>query len=190
MLTACSDLFIRFGGHTEHHTYLTTIPMEQIEDEVRENREKLSEWTGSAIEHFCMPGGAYTEEMLPTLYRNFRTLRTADTMNFHNPDRTFIRPTFHFYPRGKISMLGNALRHKSYDAFFYVLTHLTTGYFDILRRLIRRYEDKDVDIVIWGHSWEIAELGLFPELEKLFHYLHIKYADKIVDYETLTSENK
>lgn len=180
---ASSDL-ISFGGHTVTHSYLPTIAPEDIDRELKDNRDYLSDITGKTIEHFCLPGGKYDESLLKVCYKYFKTVRTADTMNFkHNG--ALCMPSFHFFPRGKKSLLVNALRHMNISDVLYVAFNLSKRYFDLLQKMIEKKENSDAVIVIWGHSWEIEELGLWEELESLMAFIAEKYHDACVPYEKI-----
>ena len=140
---------------------------------------------GREVPHFCLPGGKYTPEILDEVYRHYRTVRTADTMNFCN-EGTLIKPTFHIYPRGKKSLLGNAWRNGSYGALTQTLLH-GGDYFSAIRHLIA-WADKakpETEIILWGHSWEIEELGLRQELEGLMAHLAENYGSQCVPYDAL-----
>lgn len=178
-----SDL-ISFGGHTKHHRYLTEIPANMIEEEIRDNKEYLEDITGNEILHFCLPGGAYSEDMLPTIYKYYESVRTADTMCFKITDK-LVKPAFHLYPRGARSLLGNAIRHGSYKDGSYVLRNWNRDYFQLVMELVNRHERDDSVIVMWGHSWEIEKLGLWREVETIFRQVSSSYRWNCVKYEDL-----
>ena len=142
---------------------------------------------GHKIEHFCLPGGQYTEEILKIVYKYYRTVRSADTMNFRYKSGVF-KPSIHFFPRGNKSLLGNALRNKSYSQAGLIIKYYQTDYFELLRKLIEN-EQKNIDskIMIWGHSWEIEALGLWDELDRLMFYVKTQYSDAICKYNDMFS---
>lgn len=180
---ASSDL-ISFGGHTVSHSYLPTIPPEELDSELVDNRDYLSKLIGKPVEHFCLPGGKYDEALLQVCYKYYKTVRTADTMNYKNSG-TLCRPTFHFYPRGKKSLIGNALKNKSISSIFGILLNYRRTYWEILYKLVDGKRNTNADIVIWGHSWEIEELNLWGELEKFMKYISQKYSDSCVSYDMI-----
>lgn len=170
MIRTSESRYISFGGHTENHTYLTRIPIDAVGQEVKENKDYLENILGHEIYNFCLPGGQYNDAILKTVYKHFRTIRTADTMNFTYGSGP-LKPAFHFYPRGLKSLIGNAKRHNSFDELLYVATHPWKGYFELINDLIaREINKKDSVIMIWGHSWEIEQYDLWSVLEKLFIY--------------------
>lgn len=179
---------ISFGGHTEHHTYLTSIPEEEVEKEIVNNKTYLEDILGASVDHFCLPGGKYDQTILNKVYQNFKTCRTADTMAFSSEGNLFI-PTFHFYPRGIKSLVGNSLRHRNLRMGINVVTHANMPYFSLIRKLTDEAAKLGKSqILIWGHSWEIDELELWNELEQYMVYVKNAYKDHIVSFDELTIE--
>lgn len=174
MMRGAESEYIRFGGHTENHTYLTSIPLNEVDKEVFINKVYLENTLGHKIEDFCLPGGKYTPKILEIVKRHYKTIRTADTMNFRYTGGV-LKPTVHFYPRGSRSLLGNAIKNGSVRQARYVLTHHKQGYFDLVQHLIEN-ENKysDSSIMIWGHSWEVEKYELWNELEKLMRSKSIR----------------
>lgn len=159
--------YVAFGGHTENHTYLTQIPIDAVVSEVKGNKDYLEYELGHKVEHFCLPGGQYNRKILDIAYRYYRTVRTADTMNFHYVEGP-LKPSFHFYPRGSRSLLGNGIRNRSYRQAAYILRYYRSDYFDLIRMIVdREVRNEDETIVIWGHSWELEKYNLWTKLEEL-----------------------
>lgn len=173
--------FVQFGGHTQNHVYLTELPIDNAKKEALDNKTYLEDILGHSIEHFCLPGGKYNREIADMLYQYFKTIRTADTMNFRY-EGGLLKPAFHFYPRGIKSLLGNALRQKSFKEFGSVLFRMRTDYFTLMREMILHDQSEKKVIMIWGHSWEIEELGLWEELEDLFRFVSTELPDNVVAY--------
>lgn len=185
MIRHARSPWVAFGAHTDDHVYLTQIPPEQIESQVTANQRYLQEILGEPVEDFCLPGGKYKKEMLPLLYRHFKTVRTADTMCFHNQGPLY-RPSFHFYPRGVKSLAGNALRNASLPEAWFVWRRRDVPYFALLQKLLEYEQGRDgAHVMIWGHSWEIEELGLWDELEALFVLCRANYRECCVPYRAL-----
>lgn len=180
-----ADELISFGGHTQNHVYLTEISRKNIEREITENKKYLENILQKEIEHFCFPGGKYTEEIEQTVFRYFRTVRTADTMNFKKPKNNKIKPSIHFYPRGIKSLIGNGIRQCSFGEALCTFRNRRLNYFDIVKRIIARGMKEKGYLVIWGHSWEIELMCLWKELESLFCFLNNGYRECIIDYEKL-----
>lgn len=183
-IKSLSSELVSFGGHTYNHIYLTELSLEKAKEEVYSNKKYLEDILGKKIEHFCFPGGKYTKEMLEIFKNDFDTLRTADTMcsNFDN----FLRkPTFHFYPRGLKSLIGNAVRNRD-KIIFPIITSIFSKqeYFLILLSSIEKMKNstKEYKIHIWGHSWELEELNLWNKLDLFLLEISSNYRNSIVRY--------
>lgn len=176
------DEIISFGGHTQNHIYLTKLSAKEAEDEIAGNKKYLEDILQKEIRHFCFPGGKYNPEIKQMAGRHFQTLRTADTMCFGKPEKGMLRPSFHFYPRGIKSLIGNGLRNKSYGEAAYVIRKSNLNYFDLIKSVIEMDANKDKRVSVWGHSWEIEELGLWKELESLFQFVRGSHWGEVADY--------
>lgn len=179
MIRNAESKYISFGGHTENHTYLTSIPIEKVDQEVLRNRQYLEDTLGHQILDFCLPGGKYNEEVLQIVFKHYKTIRTADTMNFRCTGN-ILKPSIHVYSRGRKSLLGNAVRHHSFVELAYIATHLTKSYFELIQKIIEfENRKKESTVMIWGHSWELEKYNLWDELENL---LRITKEYGVVDY--------
>ncbi|AEE17642.1 polysaccharide deacetylase family protein [Treponema brennaborense] len=172
------------GAHTQHHTYLTEIPLSDVRTEVVNNKKYLEDILGDSVNDFSFPGGKYNQGIFEAIKDEFKTYRTADTM-CSCLNKEVIRPTFHFYPRGKKSLLLNSLRHK--DALFPAVLEKISNcddYFELLRLLIDVCAEskKEFFIHIWGHSWELEQFGLWQELEKMLSWISEHYMPFVYKY--------
>lgn len=185
-IRAASSELLQFGGHTTNHRYLTKVPREEWDAEIVGNKRYLEDTLARPVSHFAFPGGAYDKEILAETYRHFRTIRAGDTMNFHNQG-TLIKPTFHIYPRGKKSLLGNAWRHKGMKEFAFLLKHMDSDYFLLIERLIdfEARHSPDSEIVFLGHGWELEEQGMWNRAERLLQLVAEQYRECCVTYNSL-----
>lgn len=166
--------YVRFGGHTENHTYLTSIPLSNVEQEVLLNKVYLEDVLGHTIEDFCLPGGKYLPETLAIVNKYYKTVRTADTMNFKY-DGGELKPAIHFYPRGSKSLFWNAVKNQSISQGIYITLHYGMNYFDLISNLIKNEQSKkDSVVMVWGHSWELEKEHLWEELEKFMNQDFVK----------------
>ncbi len=181
MIREAESEHVQFGGHTENHTYLTSIPLDEVEQEVLLNKIYLENTLGHEIEDFCLPGGKYTSEILNIVNRHYKTIRTADTMNFKYSGGE-LKPAIHFYPRGNKSLLGNAFRNQGFSQGAYIALHYKMNYFELISNLIRNEQRKENSVVmVWGHSWELEKEHLWEELEKFMQQDFVK--NNAVNYE-------
>lgn len=52
-----------FGSHTVHHVAMTSIPIEQVENELIQSRDEISRNLGNVPRYFAYPTGAYNLEI-------------------------------------------------------------------------------------------------------------------------------
>lgn len=184
ILRSAESSLISFGGHTENHTYLTDIPLENVEQEVLSNQHYLEDVLGHPVTDFCLPGGKYNRQILEIVARHYKTIRTADTMNFRSESNLF-KPSIHVYPRGHKSLLGNSFRHHSFAELAYLTARLHKDYFALIQGLLTfEHHQKDRTVIIWGHSWELEKFSLWDETEKI---LRMAKGYHPIPYKELTS---
>lgn len=184
-IKSADSSLISFGGHTQNHSFLTMVERKDLDEEIYKNQEYLSDILGKKIEHFCLPGGKYNDEVLSVAYKYYKTVRTADTMNFKNPD-VLIKPSFHLYPRGYKSLIGNAVRNKSKNELLNLLLHPHREYFKTLKELIdMEAGNEKAEVVFWGHSWELEEFDLWNDLENIMSFISNNYKESCISYNCL-----
>ena len=178
---------ISFGGHTDNHAYLTEIDQKLVEPEIVNNKKYLEDVLGEEIYHFCPPRGRYNDYVLDTIYKYYRTVRTADIMNFSNHS-ALLKPSFQIFERTYHSLVGNCVRNKSFNQLIPILIHPQWKVMDLIINLITIMSQNDnYEIIIWGHSWEIESNGLWGDLEKIFMFLSEKHKEECVSYDRFES---
>jgi peptidoglycan-N-acetylglucosamine deacetylase len=165
------------GSHTYSHAYLTLLPLEKAQAELLNGKNFLEQLLGIEASHFCFPGGKYNSELLEVSKQYFKSARTADTGAMLQSNSYLIKPTFHFYDRGKKSLIYNGLKNRS-PIFRLSLTNiLSRNYFDFIKNIIVDLANspEHYKIIIWGHSWEIEKFQLWWWLEDMFQFININY---------------
>jgi len=172
------------GAHTYSHQYLTLVPVQQAREEIINGKDFLEQLLGQKINHFCFPGGRYNEIHLKVAQHFFTSVRTADTGALIKPGEFIVRPAFHFYNRGKNSILLNSLKHLS--PIFPAALKSTDGvnYFDYIYLIIEKLQrsNNTYFLNIWGHSWEIDEFLLWDRLQSFVNCLTENFRDCIGSY--------
>lgn len=95
------------------------------------------------------------------------------------------RPFFHFYPRGIRSLILNAIRNGDKSILNLCRSCLKERnywgmldvFLDITKQSTQMYE-----LHIWGHSWELEEIGLWKCLENFLIRLSNYYPESIHVY--------
>jgi peptidoglycan/xylan/chitin deacetylase (PgdA/CDA1 family) len=175
------------GAHTYSHQYLTLIPVQQAREEIINGKDFLEQLLGQKINHFCFPGGRYNEKHLSVTKQVFTSVRTADTGALVKPGEFIVRPTFHFYNRGKKSILLNSLKHLSPIFFAALKSTEAVDYFDYIYLIIEKlHRSENIYFLnIWGHSWEIDEFLLWDKLQNFVTCLIENFNNCIGSYSDL-----
>ena len=174
------------GAHTFNHKYLNCIPMSKVELEIKDGKNYLEDIIAKPVNYFCYPGGKFTPEVSSIAAKYFDSSRTAQTMNFSSQTCHNRKTTFHFYNRGWQSVLKNLLQN---DPLMLpnIAPLLQFDYFDIIKRSIAKLSvTQEMHYIhIWGHSWEIAQQGLWGELEKLFRFINKNHSASLKKYDDI-----
>jgi len=161
------------GGHTYNHVYLTQIPFNQVENEIKNGKNYIEDIIQKEMDFFCYPGGFYNNEISAITQKYFKKSRTADTMRFTPQLNQFnVDTAFHFYNRGIKSILKNTFRNDKIlipSIFDCLSLNTFKSYKNILEKLSKK--DENLNIHIWGHGWEIEQFDLWHELEEFLKYI-------------------
>lgn len=183
LVNLVSDL-IEVGAHTYNHKYLTELTKKEALREIVDGKKYLQDVLGKDIEHFCLPGGRYDKEIISITNSLFRTTRTAET-GVVNISDSLIHTTFHFYPRGINSIKYNSFKHLNSLFYYSVFYNSNSDYFQFMNQYIEHCNDKDIDIMIWGHSWELTERNLWTELENLLSMIRLNFHSTCQKYSSI-----
>lgn len=172
------------GAHTYSHSYLTQLSLKKANEELLTGKIYLEQLLGSEVSHFCFPGGKFNSELVEVSKQYYKSARTADTGSLIQNHSYLIKPTFHFYDRGKKSLIFNGLKNNSPIFRLSLKNILSSNYFDLIKNLIADLANLHSfnKIIIWGHSWEIEKHQLWGTLEDLFRVINDCYPNNVLDY--------
>lgn len=160
------------GSHTLDHIYLTTLPPAQREQQIVRGKKGLEDLLGAPVDGFCYPGGAYDSRVKKLVIRaGFSYARTIENLRTDCGDSRFELPTtMQFYPHSRAVLMRNYLRHARYARRIGALlvSIRASSWTDRLRGLLEIAAMRGGVCHVWGHSWEIEELGLWDELRAFF----------------------
>jgi peptidoglycan/xylan/chitin deacetylase (PgdA/CDA1 family) len=176
---ALKDIAAAFeiGGHTRDHVYLNRIDDEAIRSEqVAGGKQALEDVLGRRIYGFCYPGGGNTEAIRKTVEdAGFVYART--TVNLTSDPSlqdVFQVPTsLQFYPRAGYKHIKSYLRSGQFRRRSpYFVRALQPGSLPTrLKRLIDCCAERQAYFHLWGHSWEIARLDLWRDLDTVLAHM-------------------
>jgi peptidoglycan-N-acetylglucosamine deacetylase len=172
------------GAHTYSHLYLTTTTLTKADIELSSGRDYYEQLLGKEIPHFCFPGGKYSDKLVEMANTYFKTARTADTGAIIRNNAFLVKPTFHFFNRGKKSLIYNSLKNSSLINYLTIKNIYTRGYFNYLKSIIIDLDNypRTYRVIIWGHSWEIEQFSLWGDLDDFFCWLTKNYSSRLRNY--------
>jgi peptidoglycan-N-acetylglucosamine deacetylase len=163
------------GAHTFSHRILPGLEQKELLREVRDSKQMLEEMLGSEVHMFCYPRGHYDAEVIACVqqsgFEGARTTRMlAHTLQFSR----FEMPTsLQAYPHPPLNYLKNLANHGDWSGIGRYLQKylMCPRWIDVGKKL---FDEVLLEGGIWhlyGHSWEIQELGLWGELCNLLEYV-------------------
>ena len=163
------------GGHSISHKELSRLSQQEVADEVGGCKKILEDAIDGSVEMFCYPKGRYNEVVIQELEAaGFRGARTTRMLSMATDFDCFEMPTtLQAFSHSTMTYIRNQGRAKS-------IPGLVT-YFTRLKKL-ERWVDAGMELFddvlahggIWhlyGHSWEIEQLGRWDELREMFDYI-------------------
>jgi peptidoglycan/xylan/chitin deacetylase (PgdA/CDA1 family) len=167
------------GAHTVSHKSLPRLSPEELHHEVRICKQTLEQTLGSRVPMFCYPNGRYDSEVIRQVknagYDGARTTRMlslrADFLPFEMPT------TVQAYPHPRVGYLRNLGRARNIPGLLKYATELSRleSWVDVGKRLFNQVLEHGGIWHLFGHSWEIDELGIWDDLrEMLDHVSHRK----------------
>jgi peptidoglycan/xylan/chitin deacetylase (PgdA/CDA1 family) len=163
------------GGHTVSHRTLTNLPPDEIRHEVRECKRSLEQLLGYEVSEFCYPRGRYDARVVREVeLAGFEGGRTTRMLSLSSDFPRFAMPTtVQAFPHRNLDYVKNLTRAKDLPELIRYgahLRHLPT-WIDKGRALFDEALRKGGVWHLYGHSWEIQELGLWNELKEMLSYV-------------------
>lgn len=160
------------GSHTRDHAYASRMNAATWALQVTLGKEMLEQELGRAVQGFCYPGGKRTSRSTQAVEAaGFAYARTAENLRTDCGTDTFLMPTsLQFYPHSRSVVLRNFVSHGHWrHRVPLAAACLMHGNFE--RRLRHAFDvalSTGQGFHLWGHSWEIENLHLWPMLERFF----------------------
>lgn len=169
------DIDFELGSHTLDHIYLSDLPRAAASSQIEEGKVRLEYELGHAVEGFCYPGGKLDQVIAKQVRQaGFAYARTTENLRTDPGNDRFRMPTtFQFFPHGRAVLTRNLLRHGR-------LQHRTANWRQALterdwltrlRGLALACQARQGVFHLWGHSWEIEQLGLWRELDEFLGWM-------------------
>jgi peptidoglycan/xylan/chitin deacetylase (PgdA/CDA1 family) len=163
------------GGHTLSHRTLTELNAKEIAEEVRVSKDRLEDAIGKRVRMFCYPKGQFNARVLSCVkeagYSGARTNRMVrqglDFDPFRMPTSLLV------YPSNKSDYVRNLARDGNIPRLFDYLTQYIRldSWVSLGELLFDRMLREGGVWHLYGHSWQIEELGLWDELKEMLDYV-------------------
>jgi peptidoglycan/xylan/chitin deacetylase (PgdA/CDA1 family) len=163
------------GGHGIAHEIMSQIPIKKAREVVRSCKATLEDTLGQKIRMFCYPRGKYTSEVAEELqaagYEAARTVRLLATdTNYGLYD---LPTSIQVYPHTRSQYLRNVVTSGKPTRLYDYMTRLKfeDGWTGIGKKLFDRVMEDGGVWHLWGHSWEIDQMGLWDEFREMLTYV-------------------
>lgn len=174
-LKSLSSEGFEIGAHGFSHELLWGQSIEVLTKEISPCKPILEDILGAEVQMFCYPRGRYDLNVIRFLmkagYRGARTVRMLSTHLDFNP---FEMPTtIQIFPHSRSSYIKNILRARKMESFEAGLDNMALlgNWLELGKRLFDSVLQNGGVWHLYGHSWEIDELGLWNELEEILDYI-------------------
>jgi peptidoglycan-N-acetylglucosamine deacetylase len=157
------------GAHTLTHRSLPRISPDEAESEILGSKTILEQITGSAVNTFCYPGGAYTEQHVQLVQAaGYRYARTVQRYAFDLKNPYKAGTSLHIHNHRSVFELRRTARFARFrpgEAWRF----LEWG---VLGRAMFDYVLREGGVFhIWGHSWDIDRNNDWDRLRDFFRYI-------------------
>lgn len=165
------------GAHTLDHVYLDRVSNAVAFEQLSGSRRWIEDLTGQSCRVFCFPGGKYRASQLPLVSAaGFFGARTVELLSIRSPELKndlFLMPTtVQAFPHRPSTYARNVLlRGRSIFSFRARDLLHARDWVALAECLLPRAMQAGGVFHLWGHSWEIDQLGQWENLERLLSTL-------------------
>jgi peptidoglycan-N-acetylglucosamine deacetylase len=157
------------GGHTLSHLPLSSLDDARAEREIRDGKRWLEDVLGRSTAVFCYPQGKFARKHTAMVQRaEYLGARTADWMCLSpGPDILRIAPSLHLYPHSPAVHVAHCARrgHGRELARYLTRFHAASRPSTLALAMLDFVEQHGGVFHLWGHAWELEQVGLWHELE-------------------------
>lgn len=172
------------GAHTVTHQTLPELNDADLLHEVDGSKRLLEDQLGEEVRMFCYPRGRYDSRVVETVRQSgFCGARTTGMLSQSLRFGQFEMPTsLQAFPHPRLNYLKNLGKRGNLPGFarYFSKYSRCASWLDMGKAM---FDDVVREGGIWhlyGHSWELEDLGLWDQLQELFRYVadrpHVIYA--------------
>jgi peptidoglycan-N-acetylglucosamine deacetylase len=174
-LRALSSEGFEIGAHTVSHKSLPGLSPKQLEHEVRACKQILEQTLCREVLMFCYPNSRYNTEVIRQVQNaGYKGARTARMLSLRADFLPFEMPTtLHAYPHLTTGYLRNLGRARNIPGLLTYITRLSRfkSWVDLGKQLFAQVLEHGGVWHLYGHSWEIEQLGLWTELREILDHI-------------------
>jgi hypothetical protein len=171
------SLAFEIGSHTLHHNVLTSLTEQQAWREIDDSKSWVENKTGQPCLMFCAPKGKYWSRHLEMIERaGYLALRTVELTSLDFPRRQagllLMPTTVQAYPHGFLDFARNATKRAAFGNLWRYVVHGRSAEWPTLAQSLLFHALKFGGVFhLWGHSWELQEIGQWHRLEELLQLM-------------------
>lgn len=161
------------GAHTLEHLRLTQLSRKAAQLQIEGSKKWLEQVLGIECRSFCPPGGKFKPHHLRMACEaGIRIWRTVEAVSLEKPVHRegleVLPTTVHAFPWSTWRMSRNLIKRWKLARCFRVWRdYRTARWIEVARTELNRAIAIGGLFHLWGHSWELDEMNLWPELEDL-----------------------
>lgn len=166
---------MEIGAHTLTHAVLPPLHPARMLEELKGGKAFLENVLGGEVSSFCYPKGEFSRSACAAACQaGYRLARTTLCFRVAGSFDPFRMPTsLHLYPHSRAVLFRHALKEGNLSGLLNWIARF--GCDNDLSSLIRNVFNQVCVhggiFHLWGHSWEVEQLGLWPVLEDSLCYI-------------------
>jgi peptidoglycan/xylan/chitin deacetylase (PgdA/CDA1 family) len=163
------------GAHTVSHVPLWKLKKKELSKEVNECKTIMEDILGKEVPMFCYPQGRFNQNVVRAVkqagYRGARTVRMLSTSLDFPPYE--MPTTVQVFPHPSSNYIRNVARARKVESLKTCISFATElgNWVELAKRLFDSIFQGGGIWHLYGHSWEIEELGLWEDLEEVLDYV-------------------
>jgi hypothetical protein len=170
----CSQGF-EIGAHSVSHRSLSKLSRQEMAHEVRDCKEMVEQASGGRVVMFCYPNGRYNAAVMEYVKQaGYSGARTTRMLSLEAEFLPLEMPTtLQAFPHSTSAYVKNLLRARNVPGLITCLTEFRElkSWVDLGKQLFNYVLQYGGIWHLYGHSWEIAELGMWSDLTNLLDYV-------------------
>jgi hypothetical protein len=165
------------GAHTLHHSVLTRATAQQAWQEIAGSKSWVEHNTGTECTMFCAPEGRFSTGHAEMVQRaGYLGLRSVEMLSLDFPrwksGIQLVPTTIQAYPHDPVALARNAVKRMAFPNLWRLLTHGSSlDWRKLARSLVHETVSLGGVFHLWGHSWELEEMGQWQRLDETLRFM-------------------